>query len=286
MGVDEKGFKKVGTGYAKTPTKGLAGVGGQEVFIGGKAFPPFVVPTRYWLNTKIVGTTQVAPDASADYAVRGIGVALSRNQGVGATGQDLMEKYASPFLSGSDWLGSVVMVDVGISGAQPEYTPWYKRREFFQRKTSLGLPDKAVFTTDSFILYVDQFSTKGKIESPWVIDEPKFVGFGLTGDEPTYDTSGTNWNGILFGDADDMPDFTAMVVGEFFDADNDVAIAVGAGTGRNSAFTEWMQNGHSSNEAEMADAASNLAVRTRLTIAYDVYVPVTAAGRFNVISMG
>lgn len=285
MPIDEAGFKKVGTGYVKSPTKALAGTGGQEVFIGGKGFPPYVVPTRYWLTTKMVGTSTVAPDASADYAVRGIAVPVSRNQGIGATGQDLMEKYGSPFATGSDWLGATVMIDVGIGGTEAEYTAWYKKREIFQRKASLGLPDKAVFSTDSVILYVDQFSTKGKIDVPFVIDEPKFVGFGLTGDEPTYDTSGTNWNAILWGDADDLPDFTELVVGEFFDSANDVAIAVGQGF-RDSDFAGWMTKGTSSNEAEMADAAANIAVRTRLTIAYDVYVPLAAAGGFRVISSG
>ncbi len=285
MAVDASGFKKVGTGYVKTQTKEVShSTAGKEVFLGGKAFPPFVVPTRYWLSLRMIGTVNSNPAAAQDYSVRGIAVATSRNQGTGADGTSLLAKYGSPFASASDWLGSTTMVDLGIQGGLAEYTSWYKDREVFQRNATLALPERGVFSADGNIRYVDQWSQKGAIMTDWDVDEPKIFAVGYTTNVPTYDTSGTNWNGILYGDAADMPDFTELVVKEFYDADNEVAIAVGQGF-RATAFEAWMSNGHGTTDANVVDTIVEMGIRTRLTIKYDVYMPVERAGGFQVITV-
>lgn len=283
MAMDTSGFKKVGTGYAKPQTKEVSSAtAGKEVFIGGKGFPPFVVPTRYWLNLRMVGTANSSPNAAQDYSVRGIAVAVSRNQGTGAVGQDLMEKYASPISAAGDWLGATTLVGLGIQGSQIEYTSWYKDRELFQRTGTLALPERAVFSADGNVRYVDQWSMKGSIETPWVVDEPKFFGLGYTTNVPVYDTV-VDWDAVLWGNQADLPDFTELVVKEFWDADNEVAIAVGH-SDRNADFRNWMRNGHGTTDASVADTIVEMGIRTRLTIQYDVYMPVERTGGFQVIT--
>lgn len=282
--LDTKGFKKVGTGYIKTQVKEVSSASaGQEVFIGGKGFPPYVVPTRYWMNLRMVGTANSSPNAAQDYSVRGIAVPLTRSQGTSAAGQDLMEKFGDPFADPIDWQQATVLFDLGIQGGLQEYTSWYKDRQVFQRGATLALPERAVFSADGNVRYVDQWSQKGAIMSPWAVDEPKFFGVGYTTNIPVYDTA-VDWDAILWGNQTKIPAFTELVVNEFLDPTQETGIAVGTHF-RDADFINWSSNGHGTTDASVADTIVEMGMRVRLTIKYDVYIPEERAGGFQVITV-
>ncbi len=180
----------IGTVWIKKPYHVVAGSDGIEEAIAGVLLPPYVIPSRYWIKTRLLtDESMAAGDARSlqPYRISGRCGDFPRDFVTDADPPsaglqlltDLMEEYL-PHEPGS--VGDNVQdaqEDVGLPGSG---VVAITSQEFFSRDMWLGLPKNALIVDTDVIRQVDYFSTKGMIPNRMVgnYDQGTIIGFGLT----------------------------------------------------------------------------------------------------------
>lgn len=175
----------LGTIYVKKDFHTIAGNDGIEEACWALPFPPYMVPTQYWMRGRVAGTTEVASLAVQEYRLSGRYGIMERDFITDASppsaGQQFLTDMMEEFLPHEP--GSIMdnvqdtQQDVGLtgSGVVPVTT-----QEFFVREKELGLPKHALVTDADLIRYMDRFDTKGRIPRDGAYDQAHLLGFGIT----------------------------------------------------------------------------------------------------------
>ncbi len=178
------------TVWIKKPFHVGIGSDGIEEALCGVLLPPYIIPSRYWLKTRIL-TDETTPtlDARAlqpmtisgrvgDFPRDFITDADPPSAGLQLL-TDLMEQYL-PHEPGSVGDGiQDTQADVNLPGSG---VIGIRSQEFFRRDIWLGLPKNALIVDTDVIRYVDYFSTNGFIKNRMVgrYDQGTIVAFGAT----------------------------------------------------------------------------------------------------------
>lgn len=260
-------WEKEGEIYLKVPGDRQVGADGVEVVLFGKMLPPFVQPRQYWLSVKLRSTTTAIPEGVMSYRMRGVNVPVARDQQQvetgDVTGDVMMARYATEEVTEIYDPDDTPATDAGIDGDSDFLAEKSQTGQFMEHRAVLGLPDKAVFTDANLIMYVDHFTRKGFIKKNKEIDEPGFLGIGMTADDVAVSS---DWGDILWGDAGDFESLAGNIMGlmpKFQSADVSIGL-VNPGV----AAKKWMQDGL---VEDIHTLGVVLGVWTRMTVKCDVY---------------
>jgi len=268
-----KGMERLTTQlYIKQFNRRLVEGAGSEEFVGGKVFPPYVVPKEYWVRTSFVGDgAGIAPDQSQFMSYRAGLVEMNLNQEQvetdDVTGDELVGRYMHPEVNRFEDTTDTAESSVGIPHDRFKRSSWWKQRELFWYIPRLGLPGKAVFNDASLITYADEFRKHAMIKTPVAIDTPKFLGIGANTQivDGNVDFGDILWGGLL--ETGDLLEAIYEGLGEM-QAGLEMADAAQHG----SALQKWLEDGI----VTVATAAQDVWVETSLTVRCEVYKPQNA----------
>lgn len=180
----------LGTIYIKKPFHITAGNDGIEEALAGVLLPPYVIPSRWWLKTRII-TAGTAPAQDGmeiqPYTISGRVGDFPRDFVTDANPPsaglqlltDLMEEFLphEPASVGDNVQDT--QVDVNLPGTS---VIGVTSQEFWRRDKWLGLPRNALLVDADVIRYVDYFSVKGTIPNRMIgrYDQGTMLAFGLT----------------------------------------------------------------------------------------------------------
>ncbi len=182
--------ESLGTIYIKKPYHVDVGSDGSEEAIAGVLLPPYIIPTQYWLKSRIISQAATSVQDAKDMqpmTISGRVGDFDRNFRTDADPPtaglqlltDLMEQFLAhePGSVGDATLDDQEDVNLPGSGVIG-----IRAQEFFRRDVLLGLPKNALMVDADLIRYVDQFSTKGKIPNNMVgrYDQATILAFGCT----------------------------------------------------------------------------------------------------------
>lgn len=214
--------ESLGTIYIKKPYHVVVGSDGIEEAIAGVLLPPYVIPNRYWIKSRIISDIDIPTDALSDarflqpMRISGRVGDFPRDFITDANPPsaglqlltDLMEEFL-PHEPGS--VGDNVQdtqEDVGMpgSGVVP-----IKSQEFFSRDIWLGLPKNALMVDADMIRPVDYFSTKGRISNKMVgrYDQGTIVAFGATTE--AFEIQAQSDDALLGGPANATPQLDVIL---------------------------------------------------------------------------
>lgn len=266
-------FDKVGVVYIKQYNARAVAADGLEKFAAGKMIPPYVQPREIWVGCRLVGGgTSVAPTKGLWYNFRAGLVETNLNQQQvetdDVTGDEFIGRYFDQDAARFDDESDTPQSDVGIPHDNVQRNAWWKRREIFNRRTFIGLPDKAVFTDADLITLVDKFKFHRKITSRIPIDAPKFIACAYNQDEPT---SQVDWGDVLWGDNNDHGELINEIVdhlGAYQASGQAVDDLVD-----DSPVTKWLGEGFIEANVDLGMVTT---IRTTMTVKCDVYTPRSA----------
>lgn len=274
--------------YVKKPFHVGVGSDGIEEAIAGCILPPYVIPSRYWIKTRIITDIVIPVDASNDatnlqpYRISGRVGDFQRDFLTDANPPsaglqlltDLMEEFL-PHEPGS--VGDNVQdtqVDVGLpgSGVVP-----IQSQEFFSRDKWLGLPQNGLVVDTDLIRYVDYFSAKGMIKNSMVgrYDQATIIGFGMTLDN--FDTEAESDDALFGGPANSAPQLEVLLE-EILDkiaqntvGDTPMLFSTGMGDTAllNSQALQWQTGAYGTS----VTGNSAVKITTVLTVQCDVRIP-------------
>lgn len=275
----------LGTLYIKKEFNTVAGNDGVEEACWALPLPPYVIPSRYWINCNIIGNTSESLEARQEYRMSGR---------IGTMERDFITDAAPPS-AGTQFLtdmmeeflphepGSVMdntqdtQEDVGLTGSG--VVP-VTMQEFFSREKWLGLPKQGLIVADSLIRFIDDFQTEGRIPNRMIgnYDQAHLIGFGMT----TEDAINMPTNGeddAIFGAAANAAPQLPVILESILDSienntlgDAMSTFSVGVGDTQmvSSQVLNWMS-------ASFGDAhtASGATLRTQMivTLQVDIRIP-------------
>lgn len=270
MAVAAKGHRRVGTVYVKQYNDRQVTSTGSEVFIGGKFFPPYVVPEHYWTTIRWIGNDAgMVPDAGVWVGIRAGHVETNLNQEQVETDDitvdEMMGRYMAP--EGVRWIDTSDSAEAGagIPEDQQQRSSWWKRREMFWYRDIHCLPDGAVFNNADLILATGKFKKSGSLKkSPVAFDTPSYIGIGATVD--IIDTNQDSGD-ILFGGLLDANELYEEILGSV--GPGEVAGQM-AEQNHSAALQKWLEGGIVTGGLNV-DQSMNF--RSKLTIKCGVYIP-------------
>ncbi len=277
----------IGTIYIKKPFHVTVGADGIEEAIAGILLPPYVIPNRYWIKSRLIGQDNPPThDARSIQPMRISGRIgdFPRDYKTDADPPsaglqlltDLMETYL-PHEPGSVGDSTAdAQEDVGLPGSE---IVAIKSQEFFSRDLWLGLPKNALIVDTDIIRYVDYFTTKGRIPNSKVgrYDEATIIGFGGTTED--WQTQAESDIGLLGATANAAPQLEVILT-EILDqieantaGDTPVLFSTGMGGTKlfNTQTQTWQLGAYGT--AVPGDAAKSFDVTTVLTVQCDVRIP-------------
>ncbi len=198
--INTKPYDYVGTLHIKSEMRNQVGgapMDGVEEWMWAKMFPMYVVPQQYSLKVKLMATANETDLTSkAYYRMSGrVGNVPQEFQWTPAPNNqdpDALAELYVPIEGGSVGDNSADdQVNVGIVGGHP-VSPLV--HEFFTREKELGLPKQAFMSADGACRFVDTFSTQGKIRGEMLMEDPKYLHFGVTLQAPLNISTGLGNN--------------------------------------------------------------------------------------------
>lgn len=271
--------------YIKKPFHIVVGSDGVEEAMCGVLLPPYVIPNRYWLKSRIITDGATSTDdakALQPYTISGrIGDFprgfLTDGNPPSAGLQlltDLMEEFLAhePGSVGDGVQDEQINVNLPGSGVVG-----IRAQEIFRRDMWMGLPKNALIVDTDIIRYVDYFSTKGRIKNSDVgrYDEATIFAFGITTDG--FEIQAESDDALLGGPANAAPQLEVILT-EILDkiegntaGDTPMLFKTGMGDVAllNSQALQWQTGAYGTQV--LGD--SNLRVTSVLTVQCDVRIP-------------
>lgn len=270
MVVGVRGAKRVGTIWVKQYNDRTIASSGSELFIGGKFFPPYVVPEYYWTTIRWIGNdVGMVPDGGVWVSIRGGHVETNLNQEQVETDDitvdEMVGRYMKPeslrFTDTDDSNES----GAGIPHDQQQRSSWWKRRQMFWYREIHCLPDGAVFNNADLILATGKFQKHGSLKKdPIAYDAPSFIGFGAAVDVIDANTDSGD---ILFGGLLDSKELYADILENVGPAESAETMVE---TNPPAALQKWMEGGYVTGGINIDQSVH---VRTKLTVKCGVYLP-------------
>lgn len=275
----------LGTVYIKKPFHVTAGSDGIEEAIAGVLLPPYVIPNRYWLRTRIISNAGTPAQDAKDtqpYVISGRIGDFPRGYKTDANPPsaglqlltDLMEQYLAhePGSVGDDVADDQEDVNLPGSGVVG-----IRSQEFFRRDVVLGLPKNALIVDTDIIRYVDHFSTKGRIPNHVVgrYDEATIMAFGMTTE--SFEVQSQSDDALLGGPANAAPQLEVILT-ELLDkieantaGDTPVLFKTGMGDVAllNSQALLWQTSAYGT----AVNGNASLDVNSILTVQCDIRIP-------------
>lgn len=277
MVVGAKGARRIGTLYVKQYNDRPVASTGAELFIGGKFFPPYVVPEHYWTTIRWIGSdTGMVPDGGVWVSIRGGHVETNLNQEQvetdDVTVDEFIGRYMKPegirFTDTDDTAES----GLGIPEDQQQRSSWWKKRELFWYRDIHCLPDGAVFNNADLILATGKFKKNGSLKkSPVAYDAPSFLGIGAMVDVIDGNTDSGD---ILFGGLLDAKELYEDLVAEVGPAEVAASLVE---TNHTAAVQKWLEGGYVSS----INVDQELYMRCKLTVKCGVYLPHQASRQLS-----
>lgn len=277
--------ESLGTIYIKKPFHIAAGSDGIEEALCGVVLPPYVIPSRYWLKTRIIssGTTPTQDGMDLQpYTISGRVGDMERDFITDAdpptAGLQLLTDLMEQFLPHEP--GSVgdntqdTQVDVNLPGSS---VIGVRSQEFFRRDMWLGLPKNALMVDADVLRYVDYFTTKGVIRNNMVgrYDQATLLAFGITTEAFEIQAQSDD---ALFGAAANATPQLPLILGEILDqieqnTAGDTPVLFGTGLGGTTKFNTQVMNWQTG--AYGTDVTGDAAIRATsvLTVQCDIKIP-------------
>lgn len=277
--------ESLGTIYCKKPYHIVAGSDGIEEALCGMVFPPYVIPNRWWLKSRLISSTAVPVEDARDiqpYTISGRVGDFPRGFLTDAdppsAGLQLLTDLMETFLAHEP--GSVgdgvqdTQVDVNLPGSSVVGT---RAQEFFRRDKWMGLPRNGLIVDTDIMRYVDYFSTKGRIPNSKVgrYDEATILAFGLT--TQAFETGAESDDSLFGGAANGSPQLDDILT-EILDqieantaGDTPVLFKTGMGgaTMFNTQVTNWQTGAYGTQVA----GNTGLTCTSVLTVQCDIRIP-------------
>lgn len=271
-------FTRVGTAYVRGTFFTEVGATGIESCIWAKWVPMYTDVEAYWFSVRAIGSViGTAPDSSQEIHYRGGYTDINLSQEMVETddfdGPEAMDRYLSP-IAGQAFSGDDgdALVDLGLSNTRHVRSARYAKRELFSHTTTLGLPNKAVFSDANQITYVDFFSRrtpKNWKKRKFDLSLPKLVALGANADAVP---DQADWSNAMGGDLGGMNDLYRELlenVGATGGADVGLS-GIGAGLDTpTSGMESYLADGRRGSNVD--DVDQTMHVRTRGTIKLGVY---------------
>lgn len=275
----------IGTVWIKKPFHITAGNDGIEEALAGVLLPPYIIPSRYWIKSRIItdeATQTIDARSLQPYTISGRVGDFPRDFVTDADPPsaglqlltDLMEEFL-PHEPGS--VGDNVQdtqQDVNLPGSG---VVGIRSQEFFRRDGWMGLPKNALVVDTDIIRHIDYFSTKGFIKNNMVgrYDQATIVAFGLTTE--AFEIQAQSDDALLGGPANAAPQLDDILT-EILDkiegntaGDTPVLFKTGMGDTAllNSQALQWQTGAYGVDV--LGD--SSLRATTVLTVQCDVKIP-------------
>lgn len=274
--------------YCKKPFHVGIGSDGIEEAIAGMVFPPYVIPNRYWIKSRIITDIDTPVSASNDarwtqpFRISGRVGDFPRDFITDADPPsaglqlltDLMEEFL-PHEPGS--FGDNVQdtqQDVGLpgSGVIP-----VGNQEIFSRDGIFGLPKNALIVDTDVIRYVEYFSAKGMIPNNKVgrYDQATIFAFGMTTEGFEV---GAESDDSLFGAAANASPQLDNILTEILDkieanSAGDTPVLFKTGMGDTSLFNSQALAWQTAAYGTQVSGNSSLRATSILTVQCDVRIP-------------
>ncbi len=274
--------ESLATIYIKKPFHVVAGSDGIEEAFAGCLLPPYIIPTQYWLKTRVMSEAEAASLELQPYTMSGrIGDfprGFITDADPPSAGLQLLTDLMEEFLAHEP--GSVgdgiqdTQQDVNLPGSG---VVGIRSQEFFRRDMWMGLPKNGLVTDVDQFRHVDYFSTGGKIANKMVgnYDQGTIIGFGITTE--AFEVQAQSDDALLGGPAAATPQLDVILT-EILDkieantaGDTPVLFNTGMGDAAllNSQALQWQTGAYGTEVA----GDKSLRVNSIITVRCEVRIP-------------